>query len=138
MNRKANIKFRAADPFVKCFLIKSYCLPLYGATLWSLSSSSIRLIEVNKILRKVWNITHWDCPLHCQNIRAWIDALCTDDTSEISRDPRTKRLQTRRESLAVSWCRHLLVSFLFHALTSLHPPSFHRNDFSTCIPTISS
>ena len=35
----------------------------------------------------------------------------------------------------VSWCRHLLVSFLFHALTSLHPPSFYRNDFSTCIPT---
>ena len=32
----------------------------------------------------------------------------------------------------VSWCRHLLVFFLFHALTSLHPPSFHRNDFSTC------
>ena len=32
----------------------------------------------------------------------------------------------------VSWCRHLLVSFLFHVLTSLHPPSFHRNDFSTC------
>ena len=32
----------------------------------------------------------------------------------------------------VSWCRHLLVSFLFHALTSLHPPSFDRNDFSTC------
>ena len=27
--------------------------------------------------------------------------------------------------------RHL-VSFLFHALTSLHPPSFHRNGFSTC------
>ena len=33
----------------------------------------------------------------------------------------------------VSWYRHLLVSFLFHALTSLHPPSFHRNDFSTCV-----
>ena len=32
----------------------------------------------------------------------------------------------------VSWCRHLLVPFLFHALTSLHHPSFHRNDFSTC------
>ena len=32
----------------------------------------------------------------------------------------------------VSWCRHLLVSFLFHVLTSLHPPSFHRNEFSTC------
>ena len=33
----------------------------------------------------------------------------------------------------VSWCRHLLVSFLFHALTSLNPSSFHRNDISTCI-----
>ena len=32
----------------------------------------------------------------------------------------------------VSWCRHLLVSFLFRAPTSLHPPSFHRNDFCTC------
>ena len=32
----------------------------------------------------------------------------------------------------VSRCRHHLVSFLFHAVTSLHPPSFHRNDFSTC------
>ena len=36
----------------------------------------------------------------------------------------------------VSWCRHILVSFLFHALTSLHPPSFHRNDFSTCSNTL--
>ena len=27
---------------------------------------------------------------------------------------------------------HLLVHWLFHDLTSLHPPSFHRNDFSTC------
>ena len=36
----------------------------------------------------------------------------------------------------VSWCRHLLVSFLFHAMTSLHPPSFHRNDFSTCISAL--
>ena len=27
----------------------------------------------------------------------------------------------------LSWCRHLLVPFLF-----LHPPSFQRNDFSTC------
>ena len=26
---------------------------------------------------------------------------------------------------------HLLVSLLFHELTSLHPPSFQRNDFST-------
>ena len=32
----------------------------------------------------------------------------------------------------LSWCRHLLVPFLFHEVTSLHPPSFQRNDFSTC------
>ena len=30
----------------------------------------------------------------------FLDALCRDGTSEISRDPRTKCLQTRRESLA--------------------------------------
>ena len=24
----------------------------------------------------------------------------------------------------LSWCMHLLVPFLFHDLTSLHPPSF--------------
>ena len=34
-------------------------------------------------------------------IRASVDALCRDGTSEISRDPRTKCLQTRRESLAM-------------------------------------
>ena len=30
------------------------------------------------------------------------------------------------------WCRHPLVRLLFHEVTSLHPPSFQRNDFSTC------
>ena len=52
-----NYKVRAADPFVKCFLIKSYCL---SATLWSLLLSSIRLIEValHKILRKAWNLSY--------------------------------------------------------------------------------
>ena len=29
----------------------------------------------------------------------------------------------------LSWCRPLLVAFLFHAVTSLLPPSFQRNDF---------
>ena len=62
MNRKANFifcKFHVAGPFTKCFLFKSYCLSLYGATLWSLSSPSIRLIEValNNILREVWNLS---------------------------------------------------------------------------------
>ena len=33
----------------------------------------------------------------------------------------------------LSRSRHLLVPLLFHEVTSLHPPSFQRNDFSTCI-----
>ena len=61
MNRKANsvlCKFSALDPFVKCYLIKTYCLSLYGCALWSLSSPSIRIAEIalNKNLRKVWNL----------------------------------------------------------------------------------
>ena len=63
LNRKANsvlCKFSSLDPFVKCFLIKSYCLSLYGSPLWSLSSPSLRIIEValNKLLRKVWNLPY--------------------------------------------------------------------------------
>ena len=38
--------------------------------------------------------------LCCCIIRALVNALCRDGMSEISRDPRTKRLLTRRESLA--------------------------------------
>ena len=37
------------------------------------------------------------------------------------------------------WSRHPLVPLLFHEVTSLHPPSFQRNDFSTCMylyPTV--
>ena len=33
----------------------------------------------------------------------------------------------------LSWCRPLLVAFLFHAVTSLLPPSFHRNDFFSLV-----
>ena len=29
----------------------------------------------------------------------------------------------------------LSLGALFHEVTSLHPPSFHRNDFSPCIRT---
>ena len=55
---KANCIFHAVDPFVKCFLFKSYGLSLYGCSLWSLSSSFLRIIEaiLNKLLRKLWNL----------------------------------------------------------------------------------
>ena len=61
LNKKANsvlCLFHLADPVVKTYLIKMYCLSLYGCPLWSLSSKSLNClqIELNKILRKVWNL----------------------------------------------------------------------------------
>ena len=50
LNRKANsllYVFRAADPFVKNFLLKSYCLYLYGCALWFLLSSSMKLHSIS-------------------------------------------------------------------------------------------
>ena len=63
MNRKANsilCKFSALDSAIKYYLIKCYCLSLYGSALWSLASPSIKIIEIslNIILRKVWNLPH--------------------------------------------------------------------------------
>ena len=52
------VGIKSADPFVKCFLIKAYCLSLYDCTLWSLSCKSLNVIEVaiNNEFRKVWNL----------------------------------------------------------------------------------
>ena len=63
LKKKANsilYTFRSADPVVKTFLIKMYCLSLYGCHTWSLSSKCLLQIQVamNKILRKVWNLPH--------------------------------------------------------------------------------
>ena len=41
MNCKSNsilCTFKWADPLIKCFLVKSYCMSLYGSVLWSISS----------------------------------------------------------------------------------------------------
>ena len=67
MNRMANstiCSFSSVDPFVKSFLIQTYCLSLYGCVLWNLSSTNIKVIEValNKILRKVYSHT---AIVHC-------------------------------------------------------------------------
>ena len=61
VNRKANYMiytFRYLDPFAMTFLFKMYCLSLYGCILWSLSSSSLRRLQVamNKILWKIWHL----------------------------------------------------------------------------------
>ena len=63
LHRKANCvlyKFTAVDPFIKSYLLKSYCLSLYGFPLWCLSSPSIKLIDIalNKLLHRVWNLPY--------------------------------------------------------------------------------
>ena len=72
MNRMANsiiCSFSSVDPFLKSFLIQTYCLSLYGCVLWNLSSTNINLIEVtlNIILRKVWNLPPYShtAIVHC-------------------------------------------------------------------------
>ena len=42
--------FRFADPFVLTYLLKSYCLSLYGCTLWFLSSLSIKSLQIARNL----------------------------------------------------------------------------------------
>ena len=50
--------FHSSDPLINIFLLRSYCLSLYGCCLWSLNSSSINVIEIalNKIIRKIWHL----------------------------------------------------------------------------------
>ena len=49
LNCKANnlhCTFHSSDPLIRTFLLRSYCLSLYGCCLWSLNSSSINVIEI--------------------------------------------------------------------------------------------
>ena len=50
--------FHSTNCHTKCFLIKMYCLALYGCCIWSLDSPGFSVIEIafNKILRKIWNL----------------------------------------------------------------------------------
>ena len=59
--KKANLlfcNFKLCSPHTLTFLFCSYCLSLYGCSLWRLDSPSMNLIEVafNKILRRIWKL----------------------------------------------------------------------------------
>ena len=59
--KKANLlfcNFKFCNPHTLTFLFRSYCLSLYGCSLWRLDSPSMNLIEVafNKILRHIWKL----------------------------------------------------------------------------------
>ena len=61
MTRKANFVqcvFPFADLSIKNFLVKQFCLSMYGSTLWYLSCKNLHIIEcaLNKIFRRIWNL----------------------------------------------------------------------------------
>ena len=61
LNQKANsllCTFKFLDPLIMSFLLKFYCLSLYGCCLWSLNTPAIRIIEIalNKVLWKIWHL----------------------------------------------------------------------------------
>ena len=72
MCRRANCllsTFSATNPAVKTLLFRTFCLSLYGSSLWSLASPGLHTLEVtfNNILRKIWKLPR-NCHtsiLHC-------------------------------------------------------------------------
>ena len=72
MCRRANCllsTFSATNPAVKTLLFRTFCLSLYGSSLWSLASPGLHSLEVtfNNILRKIWKLPR-NCHtsiLHC-------------------------------------------------------------------------
>ena len=59
--KKANLlfyNFKFCSPSTLTFLLRSFCLSLYGCALWRLDSKAITSIEIafNKVLRRIWNL----------------------------------------------------------------------------------
>ena len=50
--------FSSCDWYTKSKLLQSFCLSLYGALLWMVSSPDLHSLEVslNNILRKIWSL----------------------------------------------------------------------------------
>ena len=60
-NRKSNYilsTFNCVDLSVKSFLVKSFCLSLYGCNIWSLSSPDLNILQVavNHLLHTIWRL----------------------------------------------------------------------------------
>ena len=60
-NRKSNYilsTFNCVDPSVKSYLVKSFCLSLYGCNIWSLSSPDLNILQVavNHLLHRIWRL----------------------------------------------------------------------------------
>ena len=59
---------------------------------------------------------------------------CVKDLPSYDENPALKQNKdVARDGVRVTLCLGVGILLLFHEVTSLHPPLFHRNDFSTCI-----
>ena len=59
--RKANsvlFCFKCTDPLIKMRLFQSYCLSLYGSSLWRLDCDELNSLSVsfNNVIRRIWNL----------------------------------------------------------------------------------
>ena len=69
--RKANsilVRFGTCNPYVLCYLIRSYCTSFYGCSTWSLvSQSSLYQLQVhmNKICRRIWHLVRHTHSNYC-------------------------------------------------------------------------
>ena len=60
--RQANsvlFRSKSTDPFTKMRLLQSYCLSLYGCTLWRLDCSALLSLSVsfNQVIRRIWSLS---------------------------------------------------------------------------------
>ena len=51
--------FSSCEPYTKIKLLRSFCLTLYGPSLWMASSTDLHCLEVslNNILKKIWSLS---------------------------------------------------------------------------------
>ena len=78
--RKANCMlhiFSSCNPLIKTKLFQSFCLSLYGAALWKLSSPELHHLQVicNNILRKIWVLPQ-RCHTDILHLVAGIQSVC--------------------------------------------------------------
>ena len=94
-------KYTSSREAVKANEVETLIDTVIRAILMELSSTRAGYpIQCLQLVRIYPYFYGFCAPITDKKIRASVDALCRDDPSEISRDTRTKCLQTRRESLA--------------------------------------
>ena len=98
-NRKLNYiltTFNCVDQSVKSFLVKSFCLSLYGCNIWSLSSPDLNILQVavNHLLRRIWRLpcqSH-STICHCLSL---VPMITVEPYNQRTREPWNQRNMER-------------------------------------------